>query len=50
MNQENRFSWPGCRSIGILRCTSYKYEGKQLSSKDMLAVYEEMVSQYPLSP
>jgi len=28
--------------------TSYKYEGKQLSSKDMLAVYEEMVSQYPI--
>lgn len=28
--------------------STYKYEGKQLSSKDMLAVYEEMVSQYPI--
>jgi len=27
---------------------TYKYEGRQLSSKDMLAVYEEMVSQYPI--
>jgi len=33
---------------GFYDGTSYKYEGKQLSSKDMLAVYEEMVSQYPI--
>jgi len=51
MNQVNRFSWPSTPAASeFYDGTSYKYEGKQLSSKDMLAVYEEMVSQYPLSP